>query len=211
MAYHPPSPSRPSVTDSPPIRMKTPADARLRPKRELLDASELHRVVRRMAVELIEREGGLEGVLLLGIRTRGLPLAERLAGEIEATEGYRPPIGAVDITLYRDDLSTIGPQPVVKGTDLPETVDDKVVILCDDVLYTGRTVRAALDELADYGRPRAVRLVVLIDRGHRELPIQADVVGKRVPTSRDELVEVAFTETDGTDAVRLLERLGGSV
>ncbi|MEM9553467.1 MAG: bifunctional pyr operon transcriptional regulator/uracil phosphoribosyltransferase PyrR [Acidobacteriota bacterium] len=186
--------------------MKPPADVRLLPKRELLDARTMGRVIRRMAVELVEKTGSLEQVILLGIRTRGLPLAERLAAEIEAAEGQRPPLGAVDITLYRDDLSVVGPQPVVKGTELPGTIDDRIVILCDDVLYTGRTVRAALDELADYGRPRAVRLAVLVDRGHRELPIQADVVGRRVPTARRELVEVSFTETDDADGVRLLER-----
>lgn len=162
------------------------------------------RMVRRMAGEIVERERDLDALMLIGIRTRGLPLAERLADEIEATEGVRPPIGALDITFYRDDLSVIGPQPEVRGTELPGPIDDQVVLLCDDVLFTGRTVRAALDELADYGRPRAVRLTVLVDRGHRELPIQADIVGTRIDTTRQEQVEVAFQATDGAERVRVL-------
>ncbi|MEL7060867.1 MAG: bifunctional pyr operon transcriptional regulator/uracil phosphoribosyltransferase PyrR [Acidobacteriota bacterium] len=175
-------------------------------KRHLLDAIDLERRVRRMATEIVERERDLEALMLVGIRTRGLPLAERLADAIEAVEGRRPPVGALDITLYRDDLSVIGPQPLVKGTDFPGPIEDRVIVLCDDVLYTGRTVRAALDELSDWGRPRAVRLAVLVDRGHRELPIQPDVVGKRIETARSELIEVAFTSIDGEDSVRLLER-----
>jgi pyrimidine operon attenuation protein/uracil phosphoribosyltransferase len=143
--------------------------------------------------------------LLIGIRTRGVPLAEALADEIGRTEGARPPVGVLDITLYRDDLSTVAQQPVVKETALPP-LDDAQVVLCDDVLFTGRTIRAALDALVDFGRPRSVRLAVLIDRGHRELPIQADVVGEKVPTSRDELVDVQFRLTDGEDRVRILER-----
>jgi pyrimidine operon attenuation protein/uracil phosphoribosyltransferase len=163
-------------------------------------------IIRRMAGQLIEQHRDPERLLLLGIQTRGLPLAERLVDEIERMEGVRPTLGAVDITLYRDDLSTIAPQPVVKETRIPEPIDGRIVVLCDDVLYTGRTVRAALDELNDYGRPQAVRLAVLIDRGHRELPIQADVVGKHLPTAVSELVEVAFEEVDGENVVRLLER-----
>lgn len=189
--------------------MKKTDPARLRSKRELLDAADIRRVIRRMAVEIVEKESDLDSLILVGIRTRGLPLAERLADEIEASEGIRPPIGALDITFYRDDLSAIGPQPVVEGTDLEEPVNDRVIVLCDDVLYTGRTVRAALDELSDYGRPRAVRLAVLVDRGHRELPVQADVVGKGIPTARREHVEVGFEATDGEDFVRLLERTEG--
>ena len=186
--------------------MKKHDDLRLKLKRQMLDAQEMRRIIRRMAGQILEQHLDLSEVMLVGIRTRGLPLAERLAAEIEAMEGVRLEIGALDITFYRDDLSVIGPQPVVKGTELHEPVTDRVVILCDDVLYTGRTVRAALDELGDYGRPKAVRLAVLVDRGFRELPIQADVVGKTIPTSRSELVEVAFKETDGNDFVRLLER-----
>ena len=158
-----------------------------------------------------EAKTSLELFVLIGIRTRGVPLAERLADEIEKLAGQRPPIGVLDITLYRDDLSTIAPQPVVKSTELPTPIDDRMVILCDDVLYTGRTVRAALNELADYGRPSAVRLAVLIDRGHRELPIQGDFVGETIETRNDELVEVAFRETDGEDFVRLTTvKEGGS-
>ncbi len=177
--------------------------------RVLMDRAEIGRVVRRMAVQLVELEPRLERMLLVGIRTRGLPLAERLADEIEAIEGLRPPIGALDITLYRDDLSTIGPQPVVGETSFPVPLDDRVVVLADDVLYTGRTVRAALDELSDWGRPSVVRLAVLVDRGRRELPIQADVVGRLMQTSAEELVEVALEATDGCDEVRLLRPLAG--
>ena len=175
-------------------------------KRDVLDAREMERIIRRMAGQLVEQTRDLEAVLLVGIRTRGLPLAERLADEIQGLEGMRPALGAIDITLYRDDLSTVGPYPLVKGTHFPVPVDDRLIVLCDDVLYTGRTVRAALDELKDWGRPRAVRLAVLIDRGHRELPIQADIVGKELPTARIELVEVGFQATDGEDYVRLHER-----
>jgi len=158
-----------------------------------------------MAGEIVERNRGAGDLILVGIRTRGVPLAEALAAEIAHMEGHEVPLGTLDITLYRDDLSTIALQPLVKETHLPRSIDGCLVVLCDDVLYTGRTVRAALDHLVDYGRPRAVQLAVLIDRGHRELPIQADVVGKTVPTSRDETVEVSFTATDGVDQVRLLK------
>lgn len=185
--------------------MKKTASPRLRLKRQLLDARQMRRIVRRMAGELIERHEEVESMLLAGIRTRGLPLAERLRDEIEAMEGVRLPVGALDITLYRDDLSTIGPHPVVRESHLPEAIDDRVVVLCDDVLFTGRTIRAALDELNDYGRPRAVRLAVLIDRGHRELPIQADVVGLEVQTQRSESVDVGFVGIDELDVVSLLE------
>jgi pyrimidine operon attenuation protein/uracil phosphoribosyltransferase len=176
----------------------------LLPKTTLLDADQMARIVRRMAGEIVERNQGTSELILVGIRTRGVPLAEALAAEIERMEGHPIPQGALDITLYRDDLSTIGPQPVVKGTHLPLPIDDRVIVLCDDVLYTGRTVRAALDHLADYGRPRAVQLAVLVDRGHRELPIQADVVGKAVPTARNEVVEVRYQVTDGEQLVRLM-------
>jgi pyrimidine operon attenuation protein/uracil phosphoribosyltransferase len=188
--------------------MKTSPLEPLRFKREVLSAERLGPIVRRMAGQLIERYPDLDTLLLVGIRTRGVPLAERLADEIERMEGKRPQLGTIDITLYRDDLSTIAAQPVVKETHLPSPIDPFVVVLCDDVLYTGRTVRAALDELVDYGRSKAVRLAVLIDRGqlHRELPIQADVVGKTLPTSRREVVEVGLVATDGADYVRLYER-----
>ena len=183
------------------------AQETLRSKAVLLDAAQMKRVVRRMAGELVERNGGTQDLMLVGIRTRGVPLAERLAAEIMAAEGVEIPLGILDITLYRDDLSTIGPQPVVKESRLPGDIENRLVVLCDDVLYTGRTVRAALDALLDYGRPRAVQLAVLVDRGRRELPIQADVVGRSVPTSAREVVEVQFRETDAAERVRLVERV----
>lgn len=182
--------------------------ADLKPRREILDRKQMLRTVRRMAGQVVERNRGTDGLLLIGIRTRGVPLAEALAEEIERMEGVEVPVGVLDITLYRDDLSTIAPQPVVKETHLPTTLSDSAVVLCDDVLFTGRTIRAALDALVDFGRPRAVRLAVLIDRGHRELPIQADVVGRVVPTARDEVVEVLFDAVDGEDAVVILESRG---
>jgi len=169
----------------------------------------MKRVVRRMAGELIERNGGTEDLLLVGIRTRGVPLAERLVAEIKSVEGVEIPLGILDITLYRDDLSTIGAQPIVRESRLPGEIESRRVVLCDDVLYTGRTVRAALDALLDYGRPKGVQLAVLIDRGHRELPIQADIVGRVVPTTAREVVEVQFRETDDAERVRMMERVGG--
>jgi pyrimidine operon attenuation protein/uracil phosphoribosyltransferase len=178
----------------------------LTPKTTILDAEQMARMIRRMAGEISERNRGVADLMLVGIRTRGVPLAEAIAAEIERMEGHEVPLGALDITLYRDDLSTVGAQPLVKGTHLPGPIDGRVMVLCDDVLYTGRTVRAALDHLVDYGRPRSVQLAVLIDRGHRELPIQADFIGKTVPTSQDEEIEVCFQQTDGTEAVRILQR-----
>ncbi len=180
----------------------------LREKAVLFDRDQMRRVIRRMAGEIVERNAGVGGLLLVGIRTRGVPLSERLAAEIERSEGAAVGRGVLDITLYRDDLSAIAPQPVVRETTLPP-LDGKTIVLCDDVLYTGRTVRAALDHLADYGRPRSVQLAVLIDRGLRELPIQADFVGERVPTTPREVVEVAFPETDGHEGVRLMEKVEG--
>ena len=180
--------------------------AELKPRREILDRKQMVRTLRRMAGEVIEVNRGTDGLLLIGIRTRGVPLAEALAAEIKRMEGVEVPVGVLDITLYRDDLSTIAPQPVVKETHLPTTLSDSSVVLCDDVLFTGRTIRAALDALVDFGRPRAVRLAVLIDRGHRELPIKADIVGREVPTSPNEVVEVRFQAVDGEDAVVILER-----
>ena len=167
----------------------------------------MRRVIRRMAGQVLEVAGGTERLMLVGIRTRGVPLAEKIAAEIEEMEGERVPVGVLDITLYRDDLSTIAPQPVVKETHFPTTLSDLTLVLCDDVLYTGRTVRAALDALVDFGRPRKVMLAVLVDRGHRELPIQADVVGKKVPTAATEVVEVRFVETDDEQEVILLDRV----
>jgi len=179
----------------------------LTPKTTILDAKQMARIIRRMAGEIAEvHQDTIPSLLLAGIRTRGVPLAEKIAAEIERMEGVKVPVGILDITLYRDDLSTVGAQPLVKGTHLPRSIDDCAVVLCDDVLYTGRTVRAALDELVDFGRPKTVQLAVLIDRGHRELPIQADFVGKKVPTSQSEIIEVSFLATDDTEQVRILVR-----
>jgi len=172
----------------------------------ILDGAQMRRVVRRMAGEILERNGGSSDLVLVGIRTRGVPLAEALAQELERMEGREVPIGSLDITLYRDDLSTIAPQPVVRESHIPQPLDGRVAVLCDDVLYTGRTVRAALDALLDYGRPRRVELAVLVDRGHRELPVQADVVGKKVPTRAQEVIKVSFQATDGVDKVEILGR-----
>jgi pyrimidine operon attenuation protein/uracil phosphoribosyltransferase len=178
----------------------------LTPKNTILDAKQMARIIRRMAGEIVERNRDLDELLLVGIRTRGVPLAEKIADEIERLEEQKVPVGVLDITLYRDDLSTIAAQPQVKGSHLPRPIDDCTIVLCDDVLYTGRTVRAALDELIDYGRPKGVQLAVLVDRGHRELPIQADFVGKKVPTSQSEVIEVSFESTDGSEQVRILDR-----
>ena len=166
----------------------------------------MNRAIRRMAIEIVERNRGVDDLMIVGIRSRGVPIGERIAREIEQLEGQPVAFGIIDITLYRDDLTTIAPQPVVKPTKLPEPIDEKVVVLVDDVLYTGRTVRAALDALIDFGRPRAVQLAVLVDRGHRELPIHADVVGKVVPTDAHEVIKVKLVETDDEDEVLLLEK-----
>lgn len=177
----------------------------LKLKRNVLSAQQMARILRRMAGEILERNGGVEGLMLVGIRTRGVPLAESLAAEIERSEGTEIPIGVLDITLYRDDLSVIAPQPVVKETRLPGPIEDQTLVLCDDVLFTGRTIRAALDALTDFGRPRAVQLAVLVDRGHRELPIQADFVGRKMVSAPHELIEVRFEATDGEDRVMIME------
>jgi len=178
---------------------------KLKQRRRILDARQMGRVIRRMAGEILELSDGTDELLLVGIRTRGVPLAQALAAEIESMEGIKVPLGVLDITLYRDDLSTIAAGPIVKNTYFPRSLNDSQLVLCDDVLYTGRTVRAALDHLVDYGRPKRVQLAVLIDRGQRELPIQADVVGKRVPTAANEVVEVRFEETDGEEHVSIME------
>jgi pyrimidine operon attenuation protein / uracil phosphoribosyltransferase len=175
-------------------------------KKRLLDGARMNRAIRRMAIEIVERNRGVDDLIIVGIRSRGVPIGERIAKEIEALEGQPVSFGILDITLYRDDLSTIAQAPVVKPTKLPEPIDDKVVVLVDDVLYTGRTVRAALDALIDFGRPKAVQLAVLIDRGHRELPVHADVIGKTVPTDANEVIKVKLEETDGEDEVLLMEK-----
>jgi pyrimidine operon attenuation protein/uracil phosphoribosyltransferase len=175
-------------------------------KKRLLDGARMHRAIRRMAIEVVEKNRGIKDLIIVGIRSRGVPIGERIAKEIESMESQPVPFGILDITLYRDDLTTIAPQPVVKPTKLPEPIDDKIVVLVDDVLYTGRTVRSALDALIDFGRPRAVMLAVLIDRGHRELPIHADVIGKTVPTDADEVIKVRMAELDGEDEVLIMEK-----
>ena len=165
-------------------------------KAVVLEAPDIARATKRMAHEIVERNHGASGLVLVGIRRRGVPLAERLGEEIERIEGVRPPVGALDVSFYRDDIGIRQPADV-GCTEFPFDVDGKIVVLVDDVLYTGRTVRAAIDALMDFGRPRAVQLAVLIDRGHRELPIRADFIGKNLPTSHREAVEVRLAETDG--------------
>jgi pyrimidine operon attenuation protein / uracil phosphoribosyltransferase len=172
-------------------------------KRRILDADDLRRSLVRIAHEIVEGHGGTDDLVLVGLRTRGHPLAERLANLIEEHEQVRLPVGSLDITFYRDDLTRLAHAPIVKRSDLGPDVTDRTVVLVDDVLYTGRTIRAALDALTDHGRPRAVRLAVVIDRGHRELPIRPDYVGKNLPTSADEVVHVRLVETDGSDEVVL--------
>jgi pyrimidine operon attenuation protein/uracil phosphoribosyltransferase len=171
---------------------------------QVLDAKGIVRALERMVAELVERVGDEKLVYLVGVQTRGVPLARRLAELVVGATGHRPPVGALDISLYRDDVGPWRPahqQPVLRDTHLPVGIDDKVVCLVDDVLYTGRTVRAALDTLMDYGRPQAIRLAVLVDRGHRELPIAADFVGRTVPTARSEDVQVRLKECDGEEGV----------
>ena len=174
--------------------------------RRIMAAEDIRRAVTRISHEIIEKQAGTQGLALVGIQRRGVPLARRIADAIRENEGAELAVGALDITFYRDDLSLVAQQPIVKGTDLPFPIDARTIILVDDVLYTGRTIRAAMDALVDFGRPQAIRLAVLVDRGHRELPIRADHVGKNVPTSREELVRVQLEEIDGEDGVEI-ERL----
>jgi pyrimidine operon attenuation protein / uracil phosphoribosyltransferase len=165
-------------------------------RKQILTADDIRRALVRIAHEIDERNGGLQEVILVGIRRRGVPLAERIAAAIADFEGVRVPVGQLDITLYRDDLSMRGPAPLVRKTSIQPDITGRAVVLVDDVLYTGRTVRAALDAIADLGRPARIQLAVLVDRGHRELPIRADFVGKNVPTARSERVEVRLRESD---------------
>ena len=169
----------------------------------VMDADRVGRTLTRIAHEILERNRSLDELAFVGIRSRGEHLARRVAERIKEITGQRVPTGALDITLYRDDLmrQPVGPQPVVRLTDIPFSIDDRIILLVDDVLYTGRTIRAALDALIDFGRPRAIQLMVLVDRGHRELPIKADYVGKNLPTSRRESVQVLLEEVDGHDEV----------
>jgi len=177
--------------------------------RQIMTADDIRRAVVRISHEIVEKHGGTERLALVGVQRRGVPLAQRIAESIEQHEGSRLPVGALDITFYRDDLSMVAHQPIVKATTLPFDVNVLTIVVIDDVLYTGRTVRAAMDALMDFGRPSAIRLAVLVDRGHRELPIRADHVGKNVPTSRDEVIKVHLTEVDGGVDEVVIDRLPG--
>ena len=179
--------------------------------RRIMDGDDMRRALVRIGHEIVEKHGGTNGLALIGIQRRGVPLAQRIAEAIAQAEGVKVPVGALDITFYRDDLSMVATQPVVKGTELPFDVSHYTVVLVDDVLYTGRTVRAAMDALVDFGRPLAIRLAVLVDRGHREFPIRADHVGKNVPTSREEIIQVRLTEVDGAEEVLIARREEGEV
>lgn len=170
----------------------------------IMTAAEMGRALSRLAHEVVERNGGAAGLVFLGMRTRGVPLAQRLAARIKDFEGVDIPVGALDIGLYRDDLAHLGVQPKVQRTDIPQDLFGKDIVLVDDVLYTGRSIRAAMDAIIDFGRPRTIQLLVLVDRGHRELPIRADYAGKNIPTSRQEEVQVRLTEVDGQDEVVLM-------
>lgn len=182
----------------------------MRAKAEIMDAQEMRRALSRMAHEILEQNPFPGSLAFIGVHRRGVPLAGRLAQQVAAIEGCpAPPVGALDITLYRDDLTAVGPLPVVRRTEIDFDVSGRSLVLVDDVLYTGRTVRAALDAIIDLGRPARIQLAVLVDRGHRELPIRADFVGKVVPTARREHVEVRLTEVDGEDRVVILERIEG--
>jgi pyrimidine operon attenuation protein / uracil phosphoribosyltransferase len=177
----------------------------LREKAEIVDAEGLRRIITRIAHEIVERNKGVDEIVLVGIRRRGVPIAQRIAARIKEFEGDEPAQGSLDITLYRDDLSLVANHPVVSGTEIPVDINGKVAVLIDDVLYTGRTVRAAMDALIDFGRPKAIQLAVVIDRGHRELPIRADFVGKNVPTSKREVIGVKLVEVDEVDSVVIKE------
>ena len=172
---------------------------------QVMDADRMSRALTRIAHEILERNKGVDDLALIGVRRRGVPLARRLARSLKEITGDEIPTGALDITLYRDDLmrNPVAAQPVVRRTEIPFSIDNRKILLVDDVLYTGRTTRAALDALIDFGRPQAIQLIVLVDRGHRELPIKADYVGKNLPTSSDESVQVRLQESDGQDEVVL--------
>ncbi len=181
----------------------------------VMDADGMRRALMRIAHEIVERNRGVGDIALVGLRSRGVPIAQRLARSLLEITGRKVPTGALDITLYRDDLmrQAVGPQPVLRRTEIPFSIDEQRILLIDDVLYTGRTIRAALDALIDFGRPRSIQLVVMLDRGHRELPIKADYVGKNVPTSARQSVQVKLTEEDGIDEVALVDvaEAGGSL
>jgi pyrimidine operon attenuation protein/uracil phosphoribosyltransferase len=171
----------------------------------IMDGDRISRALTRIAHEIVERNRGVDNIALVGVRSRGVPLAKRIARALAQITGDQVATGALDITLYRDDLMRhqVGPQPLVRRTEIPFSIDDRTIVLVDDVLYTGRTTRAALDALIDFGRPKAIQLVALVDRGHRELPIKADYVGKNVPTSQHESIQVRLLELDGTDEVTI--------
>ena len=173
---------------------------------KLMDKDEIRRVLLRLSHQILEKNPEMEDLVVIGIHRRGVTLAERISKMVEEIKGRKLPTGTLDITLYRDDLTRIAYQPVVRNTNILFPIDDKKVVLVDDVLYTGRTVRAAIDALLDFGRPKKIELMVLIDRGHRELPLRADYVGKNIPTSSEEMVEVRVEELDGTDEVLILKR-----
>ncbi|MDU1538788.1 MAG: bifunctional pyr operon transcriptional regulator/uracil phosphoribosyltransferase PyrR [Paeniclostridium sordellii] len=177
----------------------------MKEKAQLMDDKAITRAITRISHEIIERNKGIEDVVLVGIKTRGVPIANRISKKIESIEGELVNTGEVDITLYRDDLKKIDVDPVINGSNIDFDINDKVVILVDDVLYTGRTVRSALDAIMDIGRPKSIQLAVLVDRGHRELPVRADYVGKNVPTSRHEIISVMLSETDEQDSVTIKE------
>ena len=177
----------------------------MKEKAQLMDEKAIGRAITRISHEIIERNKGIEDVVLVGIKTRGVPIADRIGKKIQQIEGASVNTGEVDITLYRDDLKKIDVDPVINGSNVQFSIDDKIVILVDDVLYTGRTERSALDAIIDIGRPKAIQLAVLVDRGHRELPIRADYVGKNVPTSKGEIISVKLSEIDGEDSVTINE------
>ena len=174
------------------------------PKKVILEKEDIRRTLARIAHEIIERNKVIEDLVLVGMRTRGVPLAKRLAANIKSFERLEVPVGALDISLYRDDLTTLNIKPIVQQTDIPVDIDGKAIVLVDDVLYTGRSIRAAMDALIDLGRPSSIQMAVLIDRGHRELPVRADYVGKNIPSARDEDIKVSLVETDGVDEVAII-------
>lgn len=177
----------------------------MREKAQLMDEKAISRAITRVSHEIIEKNKGIEDIVLVGIKTRGVPIANRISKKIEQIEGIKIDTGEVDITLYRDDLKKIDIDPVLNGSNIDFNINDKVVILVDDVLYTGRTVRASLDAIMDIGRPKSIQLAVLVDRGHRELPVRADYVGKNVPTSKHEIISVKLSEIDEEDSVTIKE------
>ncbi len=175
------------------------------PEKVILDEEDIRRALTRIAHEIVERNHGCDGIILIGVHTRGVPLAKRIAANMKEFEQAEIPVGDLDISLHRDDLPSLGVQPFLHPTNIPADIEGKRIILVDDVLYTGRSTRAAMDALIDFGRPQSIQLVVLVDRGHREIPIRADYVGKNMPTSRDEEVEVRLKEVDGRDEVAIVK------